>query len=148
MNTHTTKPSILFFADPNWSSGSIIKDLQILLPQYSIDICDWATVPESIDPKYDAVIGMTLTVAYGCPHIKLDASISCSEYDMEFALTKSNHRPEMPLIGGISPQICDQLVKDYPDSTIMFTPATARSSRFKRREVRWDMVIAGWCGNP
>lgn len=143
-----SKPSVLFIADTNWSTGSIVRDLQAT-SGYAIDMVDWSDRPRDIKAmrlEYDAIIGMTLTVAAAWSDVILDASICCSEKDQEWAISRYGTNVKYPLIGGVSFKVCSKLAEDNPESAILYTPATARLHRFEPKNVRNELTTLGWCG--
>ena len=64
-------PSVLILCDPNWSTGSMARDLQALLPNWLIVLHDWSTVPdENLRSMSDVICCMTLTCAARIPALR------------------------------------------------------------------------------
>jgi hypothetical protein len=143
-----SKPSVLFIADVNWSTGSIVKDLQRISTVYDVGLAHWAKRIDALPlSEYDGAVGLTLGVAYGWPGA-VDASVCCSEYDQEWSIKAYKTQVELSVVGGVSAGICRKVAQDNPRTKVVYTPATARMSRFRRGRVRPALKTLGWCGDP
>jgi hypothetical protein len=143
-----SRRSVLLVADEKWSTGSIARDLRCLSREWDVDLLGWHQYPADIDQllsEYDAAAGFTLMCPLAWPPLRNYGAICCSEVDIQGALQRGGILGAT--IGGVSKDLYFEITKANIRSRVCYTPATARSSRFRRSGPR-AIEKLGWVGIP
>ena len=132
--------------DPSWSTGSIIKDLQVVLPQQELKIWSWGTyLPET---PTDTLLCLTLMTVARWPNTQTENAIHvcCHPHEVELPEVRAyaETRPNI-FLGAVSYGALVATQKLFPNSFVHFLPATALKKRFNRAP-RPGKRIAGFVG--
>lgn len=130
--------------DPNWSTGSIAKDLVQLFPEFSPRIHPWTTyIPFPDDVPLICFVSSTC-IHWPFTRRKNALHICCHPHELRM----HDLREHSSLFwGGVSQECCDTLCREIPGSDPKLVAASARKKRFKRRP-RPGKKIAGFIGYP
>ena len=138
---------IHLICDPNWSTGSIAKDLIALMPHRDMVIHPWQNYSEF--PKDDLLICFSLTSAARWPSTRVPNAIHLCCHPHEPALPEfAQHviRGAGEFYAGVSRGCRDTLKEYLPRNYVHLLPASARANRFQRR-ARPGKRIAGFIGH-
>jgi len=145
-------PSVSIYAEGKWSTGSIVKDLQVVSSKRKVRLADWDEFKGDDGKREcssaDAIVGMTLLAAARLPWVAASACVCNGPVELEHAevLSMISRGVRPSVIGGVSPETCSRLAKAFPSSRIMYVPASVRLGRFPLRGRRADFSIAGFVG--
>ena len=135
---------IHLICDPEWSTGSIAKDLVMLMPDKNLVIQTWAKYREF--PDEDLMIGFTMMTCGRWPSSRKRNAIHICCHPHEFYVPEIQEyfqtRPKL-FFAGVSKECAESIPGAYGH----VLPASARASRFERR-VRPRKKIAGFIGRP
>lgn len=139
---------VRIICDPDWSTGSIAKDLIHLLPHHNMEMHSWRDYAHFPDDQALLCFSLTLTSRWEHTRRKNAIHICCHPHEPpldEFQnVVKSGTNLFM---GGVSRECQRVLQAAVPNSFVHYLPATARSTRFHRR-ARPGRNIAGFIGRP
>lgn len=139
---------IRIICDPDWSTGSIAKDLKHLMPHHDIRIHSWREY--AVFPKDELMLCFSLTLTSRWDHTRAKNAIHicCHPHEPAEPEVRQMFAKGTNLFwGGVSKECRDVLEKSVPGSYAHLLPASARASRFTRK-MRPGKRIAGFIGKP
>jgi hypothetical protein len=154
------RPSVILIANMKWSTGSIARDLASMQGGWDIDCLGWDAYPHDLElllSEYDAVASFLLLTPVVWPSLQRGGVVCCGPVEIDWA---NNGAPnaEHPLargpfgfqgrcVGAVSRQIYGMLTREQHAKRVLYTPASARLSRFRRGRRR-PVKTLGWVGVP
>jgi len=136
----------LAVCDPDWSTGSIVKDLQVVLPHQNLKMWSWSTYLQ--DTPSETLLCFTLTTAARWPSTRTENAIHicCHPHETELpeVLEYAQTRPNI-FLGAVSYGALVATQKLFSGNYVHFLPATVLKKRFNRCS-RPGKRIAGFVG--
>jgi glycosyltransferase involved in cell wall biosynthesis len=139
---------IRIICDPDWSTGSIAKDLAELMPFHDIKIHSWRDY--AYFPSDELLVCFSMLLTCRWPNIRTRNSIhlcchphEVSEPEVRNLITQNTHL----FWGGVSRECRDVVQNNVPGSYVHLLPASVRANRFTRKK-RPGKRIAGFIGRP
>ncbi len=139
-------PSALFICDPNWSTGNIVKGLQVTLRDWDIDVHDWRE--PYCSSAHDVVVSLSITGPARNPHwcTPRIATVLCGPGEMELPEVLTLSLPPGCVMAGVSHE-CAALVKSaFPAAYVHTTPGFAHPDIFTWRNRTGPIRRAGFVG--
>lgn len=152
--------SVLLVANMKWSTGSIARDLAALDGAWDVDCLGWDVYPQDLEvmlAEYDAVASFLLHTPVVWPPLRRGGVFCCGPVEIDWAKrgapSKESAAARVPFgfhgrcIGAVSRQIHGMLMREEHAKRVLYTPASARRSRFRRGGLRGIRTL-GWVGMP
>jgi glycosyltransferase involved in cell wall biosynthesis len=139
-------PSALFICDPNWSTGNIVKGLQVTLRDWDIDVHDWRELYFS--SAHDVVVALSITVPARNPHLCTlrIATVLCGPGEMELPEVLALSLPPGCVMAGVSHECAALVQSAFTVAHVHTTPGFAHPDIFTWRDRTGPICRAGFVG--